>query len=115
MAELSPEARQLRRNTRAFDMGELRKLVLSSAVELARRDGYLNIRREDVALACGVATGSVSRAYGSMGDLRNAIMHEAVNQEIVTLIEDGLRNRHPVACKAPAHLKQKAIALILQS
>ena len=83
--------------------------ILEAGVALAGERGIQRVTRDEVAERAGVATGSVNNAYGTMGDLRDAIMVEAVQRELIPIVAEGLAMRHPAACAAPQALKDSAL------
>lgn len=85
-----------------------RKVVLDAAIEAASRHGYKNITRDGVALAAGVAAGSVNHAFGTMAQLRNEVMREAVRLGRTEIIAQGLADGHTLARAAPPQLRKKA-------
>lgn len=94
--------------------------VLEAAISLARERGFRKFSRHDVAARAGVAAGSVNNAYGTMDDLHDAVMREAVKlaqsgtlvggRGTLEIVAAGLAARHPLACNAPQHLKDSALA-----
>lgn len=89
---------------------DLGNRVLEAAVELAKGVGYQWITRDQVAEAAGVASGSVNGAYGSMVELKRAVLRHAVEHEIVEIVAQGLADGHVIAREAPAALKERAAA-----
>lgn len=88
---------------------ERNRRILDAAVTLAGERGYEKITRDDVAAAAGVATGSVNNAYGTMGELRDAVMAAAVERQLASIVAQGLAARHPAALAAPPALKDSAL------
>lgn len=86
--------------------------VLEAAVELAGEVGFGNITRDAVAARAGVATGSVNNAYGTMDELKAAVMAEAVERQLGAIVAQGLAVGHPAARAAPQQLKDSALALL---
>jgi len=89
-----------------------RDQIMTHAIRLARRIGYMNVRRDDLASKAGVANGLVSVHWSTMAQLRTAIIREAVKIGDPVIVGQGLalKNRH--AMKASQELKDKAIAQI---
>lgn len=104
------------------------RAVLDAAVALAERFGMAAVTRPRVSAESGLSTGTVSNAFGSMDGLRDAVMAAAVDfctRQIrleaigendadafarrVTVVAQGLAERHPAAVNAPAELKQRAL------
>lgn len=87
--------------------------VLAAAVECAREEGYQWITREMVAKRAGVSKGSVNTAFGTVKDLKRAVLKHAVENGITEIVAQGLADMHPIAKAAPAELKTKAANLLL--
>lgn len=85
--------------------------IMRAALRVAERDGWGALRRHTVAAEANVSTGSVSNAYGTIDALRDAVMTAAVQQNIVSVVRDGIAARHPAALAAPASLKRAAMAV----
>lgn len=100
------------RNHKAVDPDLRRSRVLESALALAQRDGYRKIRREDVAEQSGIAVGSVNLAFGTMQQLRDAVMTEAINRGLVGIVAEGIGNSDALAKAAPLSLRKKAIEFL---
>jgi AcrR family transcriptional regulator len=88
------------------------RAVLVAAVALSQEIGYANITRDAVAERAGVAAGSVNNAYGTVADLRDAVMAHAVENELLGIIGSGVANGHPAARAVPAELQQRALAAL---
>lgn len=65
-----------------------RKVVLEAAVTVARERGLFSFSRIHVAKAAGVAESTVSNNLGTMDELRTAIAQHAVDNEVMTLLQD---------------------------
>jgi hypothetical protein len=85
--------------------------ILYHAMRMATRGHYRKITRDALAKAAGVASGTVSYYY-SIPQLRNAIMREAVEFEIVAVVAQGLADKHRIARGAPQALKDRAAKLL---
>jgi len=57
-----------------------REQILQAAVALAARDGYPNIKRDEVAQRAGVAAGSVNLHFSTMTQLRRDVVRYAVTE-----------------------------------
>ena len=88
--------------------------ILAVAVALAKSEGYNKITRDRVATGAGVSMGLVTRYFGTMGQLRTAIMRRAVKQGIAEIVAQGLANGDDHALKADLGLKEKAASLLAQ-
>lgn len=93
-------------------MGKLiegrQELVLEHALALAETEGYQWIKRADIAELAGVSVGSVSSAFGSLVELKREVLREAIRRENLSVLAQGLVDRHEIALGAPAALRKKA-------
>jgi len=87
--------------------------ILAVAVDVARKVGCHGVTRDEVAHRAGVSMGLVSKYFGTMNQLRRAIMRAAIQQEIPEIIAKGLANNDPHAKKAPVELKQLAASTLV--
>ncbi len=83
--------------------------ILEAAIHVADRNGLYDLRREDVAEKAGVATGLVNRYFGTMTQLRRAVMRRAISKEHLSIVAEGVARRDPQAMKAPEELKRNAL------
>jgi AcrR family transcriptional regulator len=86
--------------------------VRDAAVAVAGAEGLTALSRSRVADAARVSLGTVSNAYGTMQALRDAVMHEAVNRPILSILAQGLAMGDPIARAAPEHVRQAALATL---
>lgn len=95
--------------TKARANPELRKgSILDAAVDLSCTHGYTNISRQQVADRAGVSTGLVTKYFGTMQQLRRAIIRAAITREIPEIIAQGLACSDRHVMKAPDELKAAA-------
>lgn len=87
--------------------------ILHAALELAGVDGYQWITREAVARNAGVSPGTVSNVFGTMRDLKRAVLAEAIKLERLDIVAQGLGDRHPLVMAAPAALRKAAATLMV--
>jgi len=87
--------------------------ILSAAVLLAAKHGYLRVTRDQIAEAAGVSGGLVTRYFGTIAQLRRDIMRKAVSSGQLTVLAQGLAADDPHAKKAPAEMIQKALTSLL--
>jgi AcrR family transcriptional regulator len=105
-----PAAERLTRDDRSALMrSERRTAIMAAAIKLAAAGGWRNLTRDRVASAAGVAVGSVNHEFGTMGELRAAVMREAVASERLEIIAQGLADGDETARDAPAELREAAI------
>ena len=90
--------------------GERRKKhILSAAVEVARVDRYALMTAEEVAKAARSSRGLITLYFGSMPELREEVMRQAIRLEIPEIVFQGLAVGCPIARSAPLRLKAKAV------
>lgn len=87
--------------------------ILAAALELAREDDYQFITRAAVAERAGVAEGTVNTAYGTMRDLKQAVLREAVSLEILPVIAKGLAYGSAITEGIDPELKRRAAASLV--
>lgn len=83
--------------------------LVAAALDMALAMGYQRVTRDAVAALCNVSAGTVSRYFGSAGNMRSTIMREAVIRELVPIVAQGLAANDPQACGAPQALKSQAL------
>ena len=81
-------------------------------MNLAERSSYIQVKREQIAAAAGVASSSVNYALGGAEHVRNAIITKAIECENVTVLAQAIAMRHPLAVNAPRLLKARAVQLL---
>lgn len=89
-----------------------REHIIAAATEVASRDGYHMMRRDNVATEAGVSMGLVTRYFGTMVQLRRAVMRRAIERECIGIIAQGLAYKDRHAAKAPADLRRRAAELL---
>lgn len=86
--------------------------ILDAAVAAAKKHGFARLRLVHIAEQAECSNALVVSHYGTMAQMRRAVMRAAVKQEILPIIAEGIATRDPVACKAPDSLKEKALATL---
>lgn len=86
--------------------------VLDAAIASALSVGYQWITREGVALLADVSEATVSNAFGTMVELKRAVLREAVARPIPVIVAQGLADQHAIALDAPPHVKEQALATL---
>ena len=86
-----------------------RDAVLAAAIELAVRDGFHSITRDDVARQAGVGAGTVNLYYGTVPQLKRDVMRAAIRQKVLPIIAQGIVAQDPRALRAPDDLKRQAL------
>lgn len=87
--------------------------ILTAAVTEARQHGYRNVTREAIAQRAGCAAGLVSHYFGTMVDLKRAIMSEAIRTRELRIVAQGIADGHPKAKRAPDDLKLEALKYLM--
>lgn len=88
--------------------------ILAAAVIEAQHHGYQNVTREAIARRATCAPGLVSHYFGTMVDLKRAIMSEAIRTRELRIVAQGIADRHPKAKRAPDDLKLEAIKHLME-
>ena len=91
---------------------ERKAKIMTAAIRTAKRVGYMQMRREDVATMAGCSNSLVSAYWGSVPQLRRAVMRHAVRIECLEVIAQGLAAKDRHALKAPVHVKMAAAATL---
>lgn len=91
-----------------MNKAQLREKVLTTALDIACTYGFSTLTRDGVAITAGVSMGQINHAYGTMNQLRNAVMRAAVHGEHLSVIAHGLATDHHQAHKASESLQEKA-------
>lgn len=93
-----------------------REQILQAAVTLAARDGYPNIKRDEVAERAGVAAGSVNLHFETMTQLRRSLVRYAVEQAnkgktgpVLRVVAQALSMKDKHAAKATDAVKKAAL------
>jgi len=94
---------------------ERRDAIMAVAVDLARVNGYNKITRDAIADQAGVSMGLVTRYFGTMNQLRRAIMRHAIDGGVVEIVAQGLAIGDEHAKKASPELKQQASNFLINS
>jgi AcrR family transcriptional regulator len=88
--------------------------ILAAAMRLARVDGYTHIVRTNIAAAAGCSTGLVNRYYGTMGQLRRAIIREAARIGDLEIIAQAAVAKDPNLEKVDPSLINEALEVYLR-
>jgi len=86
--------------------------ILGAAVTIARRNGLFKFSRIDVAEEAEVGESTVSYHFGTMKDLRTAIVQYAVKNEILSILADARASRESVGVPMSEELRNKVAAHI---
>lgn len=83
--------------------------IMTAALRIASKRGYLNMVRGEIAEEAGSSPGLVNHYFGTMDALRDAVMTEAVKTGQLDVIAQGLAAGHAVARDAPPELREAAV------
>lgn len=81
--------------------------ILAAAVSLARAKGLLRFSRIEVANDSGVGESTVSYHFGTMFDLRKAVVQHAVDSEILSILADVRSCRESFGIPMNEKLREK--------
>lgn len=87
--------------------------IMDAAMKLARRQGYQNVKRADIADTAGVSNALVSKYFATMPQLKRAIMRHAVTISCPTVVMQGLACGDPQARKATQECKARAAQMLV--
>lgn len=82
--------------------------IIAVALEMAEQTNYLQLQRNAIADRVGVSNSLINRHF-TMTQLRSAVMRRAVQTENLSVIAQGLANKHPQALKASAKVRTDAL------
>lgn len=87
--------------------------ILLAAMTEAKQHGYANVTREQIAQRAECAPGLVSFYFGTMPQMKRAIMSEAIRTRELSIIAQGIVDGHPKAKRAPLELRQAAVSALM--
>jgi DNA-binding transcriptional regulator YbjK len=90
----------------------LKNAILQAAVNLSKQKGFMRVFRVEIAKAAGCVEGTVSYHFGTMRDMRAAIMAHAIEHEVLEVVAQGLAIDYLPTRKAPEALKRKAARIL---
>ena len=73
--------------------------ILEVAIRLAKEEGYHTLRRDRIAAESGVAAGTLNLYYGTLNQLKRAVMRRAIADNETTVIMQGVAVGDPVAIR----------------
>ena len=84
--------------------------ILMAAMKIAGRPGgYSKLTRLSVAAGAGCSEGLVSKYYGTMTQMRRAVMRRAIETKNLSIIAQGLAINDKWAKNSPPELKREAL------
>lgn len=92
-----------------YKTSEVRKQeLLEVAIKLANEGNYLTLTRQDIAREADVSPSLVPHYFGTMDNLREAIIREAIKRKLARIIAHGLANQNPLVRQAPVETRRLA-------
>jgi AcrR family transcriptional regulator len=82
--------------------------ILNAALELAETHGFSIITRDQIAESVGCSTGIINFHFGTMKQLRRAVVGEAIRVRNLRVLAQALAINDPRARKAPEKLRRSA-------
>ena len=82
--------------------------ILAAAIKLANRHGYATLSREQIADAARCSPATVSHVFGTMPQMRRAIMGEAIRLRDAKIVAQGIAIRDSRALKVDESLRRAA-------
>lgn len=86
--------------------------ILKAAVTVAKTFGLHGFARIDVATEARVAEATVSHHFGTMPELRKAVVRQAVSEEILSILADARAGREAVGVPMSEELRKRVAAYI---
>ncbi len=93
----------------ALMRAERRAAILAAAIVEAACAGYGKMTRDAIAERAGVAAGSINHEFGTIDKLRDEVMQNAVDNERLDIVAQGLADKHPITLAAPDELRTRAV------
>lgn len=91
-------------------LGNLRRSqMVAAGLKLSHELGYDRVTGSMIAEVVGLSKSSVMQRFGTMAELRNCVMREAVRTGDAAVVAQGLAALDPIAKDAPAAIKEKAL------
>lgn len=86
--------------------------ILSAAVSLARKRGLHSFSRLEVSEEAKVGESTVSYHFGTMPELRTAVVQYAVKHKILSILADARASRESTGVPMSEELKNQVAAYI---
>lgn len=87
--------------------------ILTAALTLAAESHYTKVSRDQIAALCGVTGTAVQYHFGTMPQLRRAIVRFAIQVGNYKVIAQALVAEDTIAVNAPEDVKRKALEGLL--
>ena len=90
-----------------------KEMILNAAITVAERDSYITMKRVDISAQADCAESLINKYFGTMGQLRRAVMRHAIKNRNFKIVAQGLSNNDSNARKAPEDLKREASQILM--
>jgi AcrR family transcriptional regulator len=87
--------------------------LLDAALALAKKHGYQNVTRNQIAEKVACAPSLIHHYFNTMNQLRRAIISAAIHQKEFTVLAQGLAAKEPKALAAPIALREAAAQTLI--
>ena len=87
-------------------------LILDAALRMSRHYGYQKVTRADIASAAKCSEALVSQYFGTMVQVRRAVVRASIKQRDLQILAQALAAKDAHALKAPEELKRAAVATL---
>lgn len=95
---------------------ERRAMIINTALQIVRRDGWDALTRDAVSREGRIAMGTINFAFGTMDNLRNEVIQHAIDNPsepaMLGVIAKGLVSGNQIAKSAPEGVKRDALATL---
>jgi AcrR family transcriptional regulator len=95
--------------TKRLDPKDRRAEILDAALRMSRLHGYREVTRADIAGAAKCSEALVSSYWGTMVQMRRAIVRAAIDRRDLTLVAQAIVATDKHAAKLTAELRQTAL------
>lgn len=86
--------------------------ILEAAIQVAENQGFDKVSKKTVSDLCGLSSGTISMAFGSMEGLRDEVLRHAIAHGRLHTLAAGLAAGCEVAKAADPDLKARALATL---
>ena len=88
--------------------------ILRAALELAKRRGFEGFTREAIAEAAGITPALVTHYFGPMPGIRDAVLIEAVELEVLEVIAHGILIRSDHTQSLGPRLRRRVVKYMME-
>lgn len=88
---------------------KLHTFILNAAVELAKEIGYQNITKKLLSKRIFRSTTVINYHFLTIKNLRNAVVQEAIDNNIEVILVQAIINRHPLIQQVNINFKRALV------